>query len=424
MSDIEVLREDLREMSEALGALPSVDEKPKTTLEILERKKRENYWNSLLRYFLDPAEPHGLGKDLLEKILNRVPQEEFYFDEIELENPKVISEAQTEDGRPDIVVYIEGEWLVVFELKVETGERTNQTKKYAESDKVAGMEKDDFEERCSYVFLSKHDSPDASADEFVDMSWCEVVEAINEILTNSKGSYTAKATAQLNDFRDSIRSVIRMTDAEDQRIIEEKTKLYAEYHDDVEELEDALNRTREQEKDRWYERLVEEFEPDGWNDKWNCYSSKWGQIYRDDWWLDENGNQTDDWSELTYFVHFRSLFWKERYETFSKGGFEFNTFVNSNADDDYQSEFKQLFNNEYYNEIKSMVQECDKNIEHKKKGNKTRTKYYYTFDATEGPDAFYETLSKAVEDHLELAPIITEVHETAVERVTDDEIVL
>jgi hypothetical protein len=422
MSDIEALRENMREMSEKLDALPSVDEKPKTALEILERNKRENYWNSLLRYFLDPNEPHGMGTDLLEATLNRVPEEQFYFDGLELEDANVISEAQTEDGRPDIVVYTEGDWLVLFELKVESGERTNQTEKYAESDEVAGMEKDDFEEGCTYVFLSKRDSSDASADEFVDMCWLDVIGAIDEVLTNSRGSYTAKATAQLNDFRDSIKSVIRMTNKEDQRILEEKTKLYAEHYEDIEKLEDALDRTRKREKDRWYERLVEEFEPEGWTDEWNCYPSKWGQIYRDDWWLDENGNQTDNWGELTYFVHFRSLFWHERHETFSEGKFQFNTITNNDADDDYRSEFRQLLNNKYRDEIKEIVQDLDKNINYKKSGDKTRTEYNYTFDATEGPDGFYETLSEAVEEHLKLAPIITEVHETAVERVTDGEI--
>jgi len=422
MSDIEALRENVREMSEELDALPSVDEKPKTALEILGRNKRENYWNSLLRYFLDPNEPHGIGTDFLEAMLKRVPEEQFYFDGLELEDANVISEAQTEDGRPDIVVYTEGDWLVLFELKVESGERTNQTEKYAESDEVAGMKKDDFEEGCTYVFLSKSDSSDASADEFVGMSWREVIGAIDEVLTNSRGSYTAKATAQLNDFRDSIESVIRMTDTEDQRILEEKTKLYAEYHDNIEELEDALDRTRKREMNRWHERLVEEFEPEGWNDEWNCYPSKWGRIYRDDWWLDEDGKQTDKWSELTYFVHFRSLFWKDKYETFSKGEFQFSTITKNDADDDYRSEFERLFNNEYRNEIKEIVQGLDRNINYKKPRDKTRTEYDYTFDATKGPDEFYKTLRTAFEEHLKLAPIITEIHETAVERVTDGEI--
>jgi len=423
MSEAELseIEERMRKMAEELDALPSVDETPKTTLGIIGRGEEENYWNSILRYFLDPNEPHGLDAELLKEVLNRIPfEKEFSFNKRELEDAQVVSEPQMEHGRADIAVYVEDEWFVLFELKVGSGEGENQTRKYADSDEVDGIPKDDFDPSKFYVFVSKSGKP-SEADDFVDISWKSVVDATDEILTSSKGRYPTKTTAQLMDFKDSIDRVITMTDPEDQRIQEEKTKTYAQYSEDIDTLKTAVKKTREREVDRWYDRFVNEFKPEGWTEDWNCRRSKWGQIYRDDWWLDENGKQTKDWSDLTYFVHFRSLFWKEKYETFSKGDFQFNTMVNNSADDEYRHEFKRLCNNKYRSDLKEIISELDRNIE-LKRGIKNHTEYIYTFDATKGTDEFYKTLRTAFEDHVKLAPVITEVHQTAVENVTDGEI--
>jgi hypothetical protein len=414
----------MAEMSRRLNSLPSVNETPKTTLGILGRKNKENYWNSLLRYFLDPKDPHGIETDLLNEVLNRIPEKEFYFGELELEDVRVISEASAERGRPDVVVYSEGEWMVLFELKVESPEGVNQTERYADADEVDGVELSELEEGCFYVFLSKQDSSDSTSEEFVDMSWQEVVDSIDDVLVDARGSYTAKATAQLNDFRDSIESVIRMDDTENQRVQEEKAKLYAEYQSDIEELENGLDMTRKREMNKWHNRLIEEFEPEGWTEEWNCRKSKRGQIYRDDWWLDENGKPTENWDDLCFAVHFQALFWKDKYETFSEGEFRFRLMTPSEADNGYRSEFQRLFNNEYRSEVKEIIQGLNSSIEYNKTRIKTRTQYRYSFDATKGTEEFYRTLRTAVEQHLELEDVITEAHRDAVERVTDGEVKL
>jgi len=416
---LSTLENDLQELSQSLESLPSVDEPPKTTLNILHQARLEDHWNSLLRYFLDPNEPHGLGPDLLEAVLNpSLSDDEMEFDKMSLEEARVKSEVQTSEGnRADIVVYLEKDWFVWFELKVGSGERKNQTTDYVNDKKVAGMPKKEFEEGF-YVFISKEGGASSNADEFIDMSWEELAEVMKEVLVDSDGGYTARGKAQLEDFRDTIRSVTGMSDTESERIQEEKMKLYAEYHDEIAELENAFEKVKEREQDRWHNKFVEEFKPNGWSEEWNCVPNRHGRIYRDEWWLDEDGNYTDNLHFRIYFQHISV----RRSSTFREGGFLFRTITPKQAPNEYRDEVKRLFNNEYQDEIKEAVEETGKDINYNISGRKNRTKYYYDFDPTQGVDEFYRTLREAFEDHYELADIISRVHKTAVEEVTDGEL--
>jgi len=341
MSDIDALRENMQEMSEKLDTLPSVDEKPKTALEILERREREDYWKSLLTYFLNPNEPHGMSADLLEEVLNQLPLE-ISFDSLELEDAKVVSEPQMDEGRADIAVYIEGEWFILFELKVGSVEGKKQTVKYVESNTVDGIRKEEFRgEGEFYVFVSRDRS--SQADEFVDITWRHITDAINEVLTNSEGRYTAKGTAQLNDFRDSIRDIIEMDNTESQRIQEEKMKIFADYHSEIELLKDGFEETVERVQNEWDDRLLGgKFKPNGWGTEWHCRGGEGGNIYQDGWWLDEDGERTNDFDSLRYMVRFQPYVWNIR-DILKKGEFKFRTSTYNVASDNYRDKMKYLF---------------------------------------------------------------------------------
>lgn len=394
-----------------LHAIPEVNELPKTTLEVIDRRQREDYWNRFLRYFLDPAEPHGFGTDILEGFVEAVTDSgvDDRTDYDVHRDVTVESEVQSANGiRPDLVIYLDGKWGICVELKVTSLERANQTTEYAEAFQLDHADVDEL----SYVYISKQTHPDSVSPEFVDVPWSDIVSAFDDILVSGKGQYTERGVAQLRDFRDSIDNEITMSDdafAESQR---EKVALYVEHYDEISEAKEAYEKLHEQEVNRWAQRFREEFRPDAWDDSWNCDPGRDGHIYRDGWRLDANGEPVAERDRAEFHIEFQHfLRWKP---IFAEERLRFRAYTSRHANDDYREEFKRLCNTKYREQLVETGEPYG--IDHVS-GKKTHTEKYYSFDGGRVPESFYETLSEAFDENAHLAPILTEIHEEAVDRV-------
>lgn len=142
MAATDELEEELRELRTSLEALPSVSEPPKPTLRILGSANSEQYWNTLLAYFLGPSQPHGFGADLLKSFLDTMQREtniDLEYFHRDIESVTVETETTTPHGnRFDIVIRAPETWFVWIEAKVEAPEGTDQTQRYVCDTHVGG----------------------------------------------------------------------------------------------------------------------------------------------------------------------------------------------------------------------------------------------------------------------------------------------
>ncbi|WP_459881944.1 PD-(D/E)XK nuclease family protein [Halorubrum gandharaense] len=148
MATGEELEERFRELRTSLEALPNISEPPKSTIRILGSARSEGTWNTLLAYFLDPAQPHGFGIDLLKSFLETVQREadhSFEYLHRDLERIKVETEVTSPaNNRPDIVLRVPGEWFICVESKVDSTEGSRQTTRYVEDTHLGNEKKGDI----------------------------------------------------------------------------------------------------------------------------------------------------------------------------------------------------------------------------------------------------------------------------------------
>ena len=254
--EAEELSDSLSEFQRRFAQLPDVEEPPQTFLQLLGQESEETDWNTILSYFLDPSEPHGFGTDFLEAFLSLLeenPALKFDFDRLDFGELEVKSEWVMRDlaVRPDITIYSGRHWFIIIEMKVGASERSDQTNQYVCSKKIGNIDKSEFVEEGSrtrnenYVYLAPESTADAEALEFVDISWHEVVKALEQFEYQSHSRYPAKSHAQLNDFLDTIRRELNMTDENFEENQMEKMRLYAQYADKIDEAREAFDEWQE-----------------------------------------------------------------------------------------------------------------------------------------------------------------------------------
>jgi hypothetical protein len=424
---VDTFREGLAAFASAVRSVPDVEEPPKTTLGVLDRRQREDYWNRLVRYFLDPSEPHGFGTAVLDGVLALVAERsetaDFARDPggdavFEYGSPnEVVVESEVQSARanrPDLFVYVDDGWSVCFELKVTAGEGRDQTRRYYEDfppDGVSIPEGEDY-----YVYVSKSSRPDADAAAFLDVGWTAMVDVFDAVIAEARGSATERGTAQLRDFRDAVRAEVSMTHQKYTERQREKMALYLEHYDEIAAAERAFEAIHQRERDRWARRFCEEFAPAAWSDEWNCDPSKYGLIYRDGWRLDADGTPVDDVDEAAVRLEFQHFV--RRKQTFTDGSLRFRVFTSRHGSAEHRRAVKELTNGGYYDELASIRERYG--IEHVR-GKKTHAEKHYSFDPQRGPVAFYETLATAFDEFVDLAPVLTEIHERALERAAESD---
>ncbi|WP_323677565.1 PD-(D/E)XK nuclease family protein [Halorubellus sp. PRR65] len=245
--------------------LDDVEQRPATTLDVLGEATRERYWEALLVYFLDPANPHGFSTDVLRAFLKALAA----HDETtvraalhDLDGVEVHSQVVTTDGLVDVVLWNDDAWFVCLELKVEAGETDAQTTRYANAPALGDLVVDEHGGVGEYVYLAPRRAGSSSAASFVDVSWEHLVPYFEDVLRASSGQYPAKSQAQFADFVDTIRRTLNM---DDDTIISEETRLYTEYAETIDRLVGAF----EDDKETVFTRLEEAFLADLGGDREN-----------------------------------------------------------------------------------------------------------------------------------------------------------
>lgn len=417
----EQLEKRFSELRTSLEALPTVSEPPKSILRILGSARSEQEWNTLLAHYLDPTQPHGFEADLLKSFLDTVEQETSisigYFHR-HLESIDVETEVTSpEDNRPDIVIRVPGEWFICVELKVESSEGAQQTRRYVEDSHIGNEGKDEYPEGGRhYLFVSKEHAPNSNASEFDDLYWRHLVEAFESDLKRSHGRYPERSVSQLREFLSTIITVTSMQDDEFTQLQKEKIRLLAEYRSDIDELLDAAESLRERAIEDWPELFRSHVDDELWTDDWHMRPdpAKWGCIFKTGWYRDnadlEPTLDTDATHGSTGFrLHFIHLI--RNPESFTQGQLTF--ILRSPTNVELRDEFNQVYNSERW---QSRLNPILDDAEITNKGNKRDyTEKTYDVDQSELPESYFETLATAFEEHQPLAEAADEILDEALE---------
>ena len=414
--DSSKIENQLGDFAAAFAAIPEVPEPPQTTLDIISERTREKYWNRLLRYFLDPSAPHGFGSDFLREFMKLVEDwTEFGgYNNTDLDAVQVESEISSDRGRPDILLYLDDEWFVCLELKVTASETGKQTKEYATSTQLGDLVVSEYaEESREYVYLTKQGHAAPAAAEFSRLHWRDVQAMIGAFLQQDRGQYPSRSTAQLADFRDTLREET-MTDRPFDTQQTEFVELYLTHQDAIDTVHRAFNRMVETQTDEWATQFQEQYLPESWDDSWNCAPDKYGKIYKDEWRIGENGKQVEGWSDAAFRLEFRHDIRKE--SSWKKGEVRFRTDVPKNSDEAYRDRCQSVFN-AHRDEVRATIDSSKIAV----KGNKrVLTEATYSFDPTRGTDGYYTALREAFEEHVSLVPRLTEIFEETYMTLLDE----
>ena len=418
------LKERLRELRTSLEALPEVSEPPKPTLRILGSIRSEGTWNTLLAYFLDPAEPHGFGADLLTSFLDTVGREtgheiEYYHRDIE----RVVVETEVtspQNNRLDIVIRAPGEWFVCIESKVDASEGERQTHRYLEDTHVGSEEKSEYpEDGRHFLFLSREHAPDASANEFMDLSWRHVVETFNEELRLSHGQYPERSVSQLEDLLSTVITVTNMEPDSYTQIQKEKIRLLGEYRSDIDELLDAAESLRQRSIEDWPDRFRSQVDDSLWTEEWTTplEPREYGCIFKHGWYRDDKGleptiDSTDAHGDTGFMIHFVHLI--RRPASFMEGELTYR--LRSPTRVDLRDEFHRLYNSDRrQSELEPLLEERGITNKGNKRDYTTKT---YDVDQSGLPESYFETLALAFEEHLPIAAVVDEILDEALENIT------
>ena len=251
----------LAALRQQLAALPDASEPPPTALQILGQGAQERDWQQFLVHFLSPDRPHGLEHAVLEHVLSALANRDdltYSFSRFDIDEVRVAQEVVTEQGRPDVLLWVPEEWFICCELKVHASEGEDQTQRYVdiESFDGIGVEKTDVpSDGHHYMFVAPEDASSPKADEFVHVSWEWIVAEFQAFLIESYGEFPSRTTAQLNEFVDTVRQELTMTDYQENQ--QEMVELFIENYDVITELEDAFDEEWASFEESWGTQLAQ-----------------------------------------------------------------------------------------------------------------------------------------------------------------------
>jgi hypothetical protein len=409
---IEGVKEQLGELETAVERIPSPEPPPQTTLQLQGLADIEDAWQNYLKYFLNPEANHGLGTDVLVEFLrglNNISDKEVptrVSEDVEVDDEV----GSPNDNIPDIVIQDPGEFFVCCELKLYSSEGDNQTQRYISDNYIGNTLKEQFPKHGQhYVYIRRPDRPQARARGFVNITWRQVREWFKPLLTDNQGRYPTRTTAQLADFLDTIQQ--DMTQDEHIQTAQDKMRLYFNHEDAIREAREGLETVYEYEMQNWRRRFVEGYLPENWSEDWHTNPSKYGQVYHTKWRQDE-GLAIDDADIRMHFVHVI-----RNQSSFTDGKLTMQ--LRWPGSSRYRERFKNLFMSERFAEDLDPLlgtYDIDKGPGIGK-SNPRLTEKTYSVVKSELPESYYEILQQAAKEHLEVAPVINEMLDTAIEEV-------
>lgn len=395
----------LETLDQRLHALGDSKQPPRTFFEVIDESRTESVWQHTLAYFLTPDETHGFGTTITETFLSVIeehPASTFEFYEYNLEDIEVQLEAAGEVGRPDIVLWLDETWFLCIELKVDAAETDRQTERYTNATQFGKLRTTSIPESGHhFVYLGSRHASGPTADEFVSVTWREVVEAFAQHFEASLTIYPARSVAHFHDFVHHIQQELNMTD--DQGPNPEKVELAFEYSDTISELTEATEEFIEEYQASW-DRRFEQDPPDGWTDDWKTirYGNKWGRLMKTDWMLPENlNNEPQKTSGFSIAISIDVTL-----DDFKQG--ETEAVVRVFGDNEYTEQYLERFSSDVFqDQIQSQVETTKLMIDNSNSPKIVRSVHPFEFDGGEG---HLDALRDIFNEYNKIAPLLGELY--------------
>lgn len=413
MDDIE---SQLEEFGNAIHGLSTDVAHPKTAFELLDMGQYEGAWQSYLRYFLSPDQPHQLEEVFLNRFLDLLEKNEmisFSPPETGLQpgqGIEVTAERQSpDDNRPDLIITSGSEWFLCIELKVhatEGGGEKPQTARYAEDQNIVPNGVSDYEDG-GFVYIKPSDAPSSASSTFSDLDWQQVQSVVQDTLAHSTGNLPTRSVAQLSDFSTLIDSQLTMTDID--KDTRQRKDLYFQYRDAITEARDAVEpfvKTILQQN--WAQALNESHQPDNANEfewQYGSVGRGYGQVRTPRWEAAKSGPEKLD-------IHWEH---KPTEDNFSKGQLRFVLDLQepdrSTIDDGSGQRYHQ-FRDDILKQLESSVQSIsDPRWEESDvspgRSQKKLVRFIYEYQPGD-EDGYYQSLQSALEDCGPVTRIVTE----------------
>jgi hypothetical protein len=465
--------EDLRSLNRKWEEITDVPETPRSVMNVIEhslgsQRKAEVYTNRLLRYFLDPEEPHGMETEFLKAFLEGLP-DECGFDEdtydlsnVEVDDQVIVSKTVEEDGHEekvstgevDLVIESPNEWFVLIELKFSAGENNlrgeglSQTENYYDASHIDGNPTEEYESGQYYLYLHQHDKPSAEEDEFSNWTWKDLIDGVLEkFIVENSPRYPQRTVAQLREFVDDLQEISGMTERQESE--REKIELYLEHYDAIKDVTDTFDERWGEFTDEWANRLAERLrgddvvrylEPEGvtsnktavveLNDEdattwvFRAKSSQWAYLFKKGWWrrtdnLNKiNDRPSDDGNDVR--VGFHHHLGKNSRENAIRDNELIFYFRNTGSND---REFKDTFEQEFYSRDEELASSFPEVAEITgNKLNMSEAVYDIRVDAHDDFfEAYIAALQRAFEDHVveneRLVSLLDDACEDAIDEV-------
>lgn len=232
------LRSQLIEFEDKWRHITATPESPRTLMNVIEytlgkQIRGEVYVTRLLRYLLDPEEPHGMGDEFLRAFLDelrahqrragvedRVFSEDVYDlsdvdvdDQVGLGIGAADGNSRDSSGLVDIVVDAPNEWFALIELKFSAtennrfGDGPSQTEAYSRATHVGEQPKDEYESGGYYVYLHRQDTAVSADPAFTDWTWSSFIDhTLADFIATNGSRYPHRTVVQLQELQDDIRT--------------------------------------------------------------------------------------------------------------------------------------------------------------------------------------------------------------------------
>ena len=274
-----------------------------------EQRKAEVYVTRLLRYFLDPEEPHGMGTEFLSAFLDHLPAEcDFQEDTYDLSDVKVETQVKISDakdsgrdnvstrvGYADLVLEVQDEWFLVIELKFAAGENKYdgdgraQTEFYYDAPWIGNQRKTEYDSGKYYLYLHQTNKPEAVEGSFANLTWEELTTDLMEDFLATNGPRLPQRTVrQLREVVDDIKGISGMSNQQENR--QEKVELYLEHYEAITEVSEAFDSRWDEFTEEWWSRLLQTIDTEEIKSTWDSTegTDDWAYLFKHGWWRNQD----------------------------------------------------------------------------------------------------------------------------------------
>ena len=302
--------------------LPQPLERPLTIPAIFGKSYDENFISDYLAYIIHP-EKNGIGPTPL---LNLIRSIDDSIDLSSFESVEIFREYSLgEYGRIDLLILIDGSYLIGIENKTISLEGNKQTQRY-----VRALEREFEDYERYYAFLTP-DGRKASSNKFLPISYEQLLNAFRNVRYD--WAKDIRKSVIWNDFLLHLEFYIAM--GQNSLQLSKKAKLYLDHHEIIEDI----RRAYDQDARAIFEYVVSQIRQTMGDTEW-VFDFKDTKFYQQIW--------KEAWKSKGLWVHYE--FW---YQLNFLTGTTFKYFVDVEGKRSAKDRFLELFETEYQHTLKS-----------------------------------------------------------------------